>query len=482
MPDGSVDLGYAFGLEPKAAIRYFESKGHRLTWDWQDTWQEANARASTVAKVARLDILNDIRAAVGKTLKTGQTERVGIQELTSVLQAKGWWGKKVVERPDGTAQLAQLGSAGRLKTIFRTNLQTAYMAGRYQQFVANRVARPYWQYVAVLDARTRPEHAAMHGRVFRWDDPIWQWLWPPNDFNCRCRVRALTEAQVKAKGLSIETSEGRLLRDQAPVGVDAVTGEIRTTETVGIRLPPKPTRIAMRDSAPGELPEVKRGQALWWPPDQDPKWAEGEGPAWQVQNRGAVMRPGAGWSYNPAQAAYAPDLDRYPADTARQYVDGVLTGPEFTRWFGIWQRAVAAEVKANPKAGPRDLVKELTRRRPRLTGGMEYPVAVLKDADRTALKAGSHTVLLSSSSLIEHLAAHPEIGLEQYQLVPQMLDEGEVYQQGDERIVLLGVGEQLYRAAIKVDAAKRRVYLLTLFRTTKAQADRQIRQQLTRIR
>ena len=139
-------------------------------------------------------------------------------------------------------------------------------------------------------------------------------------------------------------------------------------------------------------------------------------------------------------------------------------------------------MKANPKAGPRDLVKELTRRRPRLTGGMEYPVAVLKDADRTALKAGSHTVLLSSSSLIEHLAAHPEIGLEQYQLVPQMLDEGEVYQQGDERIVLLGVGEQLYRAAIKVDAAKRRVYLLTLFRTTKAQADRQIRQQLTRIR
>ncbi|MFB9086086.1 phage minor head protein [Erwinia tracheiphila] len=59
---------------------------------------------------------------------------------------------------------------------------------------------PYWQYLAILDGNTRKSHAAMHGRVFRFDDPIWDTFYPPNDWGCRCRVRTLTAAQVKTYG------------------------------------------------------------------------------------------------------------------------------------------------------------------------------------------------------------------------------------------------------------------------------------------
>lgn len=51
--------------------------------------------------------------------------------------------------------------------IFRTNIQTAYNVGHYEQMTDPGVMklRPYWQYDAVNDAHTRPSHLAMDGRV-----------------------------------------------------------------------------------------------------------------------------------------------------------------------------------------------------------------------------------------------------------------------------------------------------------------------------
>ncbi|EKO1256999.1 phage head morphogenesis protein, partial [Salmonella enterica] len=58
----------------------------------------------------------------------------------------------------------------------------------------------------------------------RWDDPIWQTLFPPNGYNCRCYVRALTQAQVDAHPVGVESSEGYLVTVQQPYGTD---GEMR---------------------------------------------------------------------------------------------------------------------------------------------------------------------------------------------------------------------------------------------------------------
>ena len=59
--------------------------------------------------------------------------------------------------------------------IFRTNVQTAYNAGHYEQMSdpAVRQLRPYWQYDAVNDTHTRPSHLAMDGRVYPADSPVW---------------------------------------------------------------------------------------------------------------------------------------------------------------------------------------------------------------------------------------------------------------------------------------------------------------------
>ena len=94
------------------------------------------------------------------------------------------------------------------ENIFRTNIQTAYNVGHYEQMTDPGVMklRPYWQYDAVNDAHTRPSHLAMDGRVFPADSAVWDSWFPPNGFRCRCTVKTLSKRQVEARGLKVEQS------------------------------------------------------------------------------------------------------------------------------------------------------------------------------------------------------------------------------------------------------------------------------------
>lgn len=100
------------------------------------------------------------------------------------------------------------------ENIFRTNIQTAYNVGHYKRMTEPGVKalRPYWQYDAVNDSKTRPSHLAMDGRVFMADDPIWDTWFPPNGFKCRCTVKTLSKRQMEQRGLTVETEAPRAAR------------------------------------------------------------------------------------------------------------------------------------------------------------------------------------------------------------------------------------------------------------------------------
>ena len=236
MPE-APELKYLISLQPQEAIKYLNSKGYKFSWDWHEVWQDAHTRSFTVAKVMREDILTDIREIVQKSLDEGLTLQQFTKELKPKLLDKGWWGaisgtpeevkdellkRKLIKDasliPAGNEPVTiQLGSLRRLKTIYRTNIQTSYMAGRYKSQIDNIDNRPYWQYVAVMDKRTRPTHAQLNGRVFRYDDPFWDSFYPPNGWGCRCRVRALSNDNLKDRSLDVDSSEGQLSEEMQVV-------------------------------------------------------------------------------------------------------------------------------------------------------------------------------------------------------------------------------------------------------------------------
>ncbi|MGD9504557.1 MAG: phage minor head protein [Syntrophobacteraceae bacterium] len=198
----------AFDLPFDEAIDFFKAKGTELSpGGWRDVWRGANAKAFTVARVTNMDVLRDIRDEVRGAIAAGTTIDEFKKNLIPMLQRKGWWtpdGEKAkTTLPDGTVRKRL--TPWRLENIFDTNLQTAYSVGRYKQMMETAEARPYWQYKAILDASTRPTHAAQNGKVYDYRHPFWaQWL-PPNGFHCRCYVKTLTGEDVKDRGLTVET-------------------------------------------------------------------------------------------------------------------------------------------------------------------------------------------------------------------------------------------------------------------------------------
>jgi SPP1 gp7 family putative phage head morphogenesis protein len=94
----------------------------------------------------------------------------------------------------------------RIDTIYRTNMASSYQAARYRQMTDPAVvaALPYWRYVAVLDGKTRPAHLEMHGKIFRADSPVWDEWYPPNGYNCRCSVQAVSKGTIEANGWRVE--------------------------------------------------------------------------------------------------------------------------------------------------------------------------------------------------------------------------------------------------------------------------------------
>lgn len=212
------DLVYALGLPPRDAVAYLESKGITPTRNWHDIWQEAQAKSVTVAGMTRLDLLEDVKAGLVEAVKNGKTEKMFVDDLAPILRAKGWTGKRQSINPK-TGEVTEKGPnlPARLSLIFFQNVQSAYMYGRYRAMLANAEERPWWMYVAVLDSRTRPHHAALNKKVFRYDDPFWKTHYPPNGFRCRCRTRALSDAQLEREDLTPESGEGRMVSREVVV-------------------------------------------------------------------------------------------------------------------------------------------------------------------------------------------------------------------------------------------------------------------------
>ncbi|MCY4431316.1 MAG: DUF935 family protein, partial [Rhodospirillales bacterium] len=289
--DPDIDLGYATQLPPRRAVDYFTQRGYEITWDWHEMWQADHARAFTVAKAARLDVLSEIREAVETALTEGQTFRAFARGLAPKLRKLGWWGVH-----DGV----QLGSWRRLRTIFQTNMLVSYSAAHYRSMTANADSRPYWQYNQIQRESKRDGHALLHLKVFRHNDPIWDVFFPPNGWFCGCWIRALTASQVEAMGVTVASSDGRLREVQRRVATNRRTGKdiVRpTTEYQTVGPDGEPATVA---PAPEWAYNPGKARSGTMPPDalgglnrlleRQPSWSQLGLPAVLPRSRARVSR------------------------------------------------------------------------------------------------------------------------------------------------------------------------------------------------
>lgn len=84
-----------------------------------------------------------------------------------------------------------------LRAEYDTAINSAEMASHWVRF--KQMGDPMLRYVTVGDERVRASHAAMNGIQRPMSDPIWDKIYPPNGWNCRCTVVTTTGAATPGK-------------------------------------------------------------------------------------------------------------------------------------------------------------------------------------------------------------------------------------------------------------------------------------------
>jgi SPP1 gp7 family putative phage head morphogenesis protein len=189
-----VEQSWAAPATPTAdAIAWFRAKVPMTADEFYALEAEARRRAFTVSGVAELDLVSTVWEALERGVREGTTLEDFRKAVGDTLEAE--WGGP---------------NPSRLETIFRTNVQSAYSAGRYRQnnSPAVRATHPYSKFSAVMDSRTSDICEALDGTVLPSDDPFWSTHQPPLHFNCRSDVSAITEDEARELGVDDGPPEG----------------------------------------------------------------------------------------------------------------------------------------------------------------------------------------------------------------------------------------------------------------------------------
>lgn len=177
-------------FDMKAVEKILGKKLPITSKEFYDLERKYRAIAFTVANYNNVRIIEQFQEELVKAIAEGLPMSEFKKRMDKFLEERGYKGL--------TNFKADL--------IFRTNTHAAYNAGHYESMTSETVKklRPYWQYVAVDDNHTRNSHRELNGRVYHCDDPVWDTIYPPNGFRCRCTVKTLSERQVRERGLKVE--------------------------------------------------------------------------------------------------------------------------------------------------------------------------------------------------------------------------------------------------------------------------------------
>lgn len=163
-PKPFLDLPWADALE------YFKARGLVKATDFETLLQDYAQRSAVARQLMLAQVQSEVMRHLADSIEQGGTFPEFAKQVNTLTDNLG----------------LSRGKPSYLQMVFRTNVQSAYGAGRYKAMtnpvVAN--ARPYVQYRTVGDARVRDEHAALDGKTYRTDDPVWERVAPPNGYNC----------------------------------------------------------------------------------------------------------------------------------------------------------------------------------------------------------------------------------------------------------------------------------------------------------
>ena len=173
------------------AMQFLKSKVPMSKAEWLELEPKLRFRAFTVANISSLDMIESMKHVLIGALEKGESYSETWETMKNILD-------------DDVMKIRP----GLWENIFRTNTQTAYIAGKLQQYENSNVAA--YQLMVIEDGRTSKicRHlltTSGYGMIISVDHPFWKkYGFPPYHFQCRTSIRAIWPSQVGKLGNMIE--------------------------------------------------------------------------------------------------------------------------------------------------------------------------------------------------------------------------------------------------------------------------------------
>lgn len=181
-------------LPAEEAAKRFGQKAALTTEAFERLSREAKQHAFRVSVVSNARLIQQIRTKIEKDIRDGTAWPEVRKQLLELFRASG-------TKPP---------TLSRLRLMFQQNSAQAYNDARRDFLDQPHIAEsfPFRQYLTVGNGTpgvsgVRPEHAALHGQVFRWDDPFWDDHTPPWGWGCRCYIRPLSADTIQRERLTV---------------------------------------------------------------------------------------------------------------------------------------------------------------------------------------------------------------------------------------------------------------------------------------
>jgi SPP1 gp7 family putative phage head morphogenesis protein len=329
-------------LEFEEAVAWFRGKLVMTDDQYRRLAADAKRKAFTVAGVAQADVVQAVFNAIDKSLRDGTSFAEFQRQIGPVLAPFG---------VNGHA----------LETIYRTNMQAAYGAGRYKQMTEPDVlkARPVWVFDAVLDRRTSKTCQSLNGLTLPANDPAWNGRIPPLHHRCRSGIRNIRaeDAQLSGAVPALEGADGF----GQPPGMDEWQPDLRRYDSkvasvlsgilAGVEQQPRLTENALpsdgrvpndkllRGASPQEIIGALRSHLENTLPLHKPftlQIAENQEDIFEIQNR---------WIKKAAKVGENPEKAIIEDGTrAAKFMDDLYISPQVVQQLRgtIWERALAA--------------------------------------------------------------------------------------------------------------------------------------------
>lgn len=136
----------------------------------------------SVPSIESVPVLEAVRREVIRTVEEGETIRTFTRNVESVLAG---FGLPALEKKTAADLFHEY-----------SMLEYSYANRKGMMDKAVLAVMPYWQFRSAGDGAVCARCASMDAFTAKWDDEIWQHLFPPIERKCRCTVIALAKNEI----------------------------------------------------------------------------------------------------------------------------------------------------------------------------------------------------------------------------------------------------------------------------------------------